>query len=267
LCRLFVHDDFVHGVYDYTDPNRSAEAELVRQCMVAWNTPAADGRKGNIRAILNTIFSSDLFRSHAGSMQKIKTPLEFAVSTIRALHGSNGSGGFYSATDGYSISGRSRGASSAPLTRMGAMMLFDRDAPDGYPEVGPPWISAGTLAERIRFVQTTLMASTETLKADGISGGNFNTTDPVGLLKHKLPANQWGDAAAVADYFLGILFPGEGKGNLEPYRTLAINFLNTADSGGGTSLFTSLSNTSAGYDTRVRAMVSMLMTLPRFQEQ
>ena len=85
LCRLFVHDDFVHGTYDYTDPNRSEEAELVRQCMVAWNTPAGDGRKGNIRAILNTIFSSDLFKTHAGSMQKVKTPLEFAVSTIRAL--------------------------------------------------------------------------------------------------------------------------------------------------------------------------------------
>src|SRR6185503_10981412 len=45
LCRLFIHDNFVHGVYDYTDPNRSPEAELVRQCMVAWNTPAGDGRK------------------------------------------------------------------------------------------------------------------------------------------------------------------------------------------------------------------------------
>src|SRR5204863_3453194 len=36
LCRLLVHDDFHHGVYNYTDPNRSPEAELVRQCMTAW---------------------------------------------------------------------------------------------------------------------------------------------------------------------------------------------------------------------------------------
>src|SRR5260221_10173048 len=74
LCRLFVHDDFVHGVYDYTDPNRSAEAELVRQCMVAWNTPAGDGRNGNIPPNPNTNFNSDFFRSHSGSLKKIKNP-------------------------------------------------------------------------------------------------------------------------------------------------------------------------------------------------
>ncbi len=268
LCRLFVHDDFVHGVYDYTDPNRSAEAELVRQCMIAWNTPVG-GRKGNIRSILNTIFNSDLFRSHGGSLQKVKTPLEYAVSTIRSLRASNGSGGYFASTDGYSISGRSRGASSAPLTRMGSMMLFDRDAPDGYPEAGPPWISAGTLAERIRFVQTTLMNTSEgTNKTDNISGGNSNLTDPVGLLKAKLPSNQWSDAAAVADYFTRIIYPGEGRGNLETYRNLAVDFLNTAEDGSGNpSAFTAIPQSDARYDTRVRGVVSMLLTLPRFQEQ
>lgn len=266
LCRLFVHDDFVHGEYDYTDPNRSAEAELVRRCMVAWDTPV-NGRKGNIRAILSTIFNSDLFRSHGGSLQKVKTPLEFAASTIRALRSTNLTGRLTSNTDGYSISGRSRTASSAPLTRMGGMMLFDRDAPDGYPEAGPPWISAGTLAERIRFVQTTLMATNDAAKADGISGGNFNHTDVVGLLKKKVAPANYNDAGTVADYFLSILYPGEGKANLDALRTVAINFLNTADNGVTPSPFSGLSNTSTGYDTRVRGMVSMLMTLPRFQEQ
>ena len=67
--------------------------------------------------------------------------------------------------------------------------------------------------------------------------------------------------------FLGFLFPAEGKANLDEYRTLAINFLNTNDGGTGSSFFNGLGNTTAAYDTRVRAMVSMLMTLPRFQEQ
>ncbi|HMJ91756.1 MAG TPA: DUF1800 family protein [Candidatus Acidoferrum sp.] len=270
LCRLFVHDDFENGVYDYADPNRSAEAELIRQCMVAWDTPVA-GRKGNIRAVLSTIFSSDLFRTHAGSMQKIKTPLEFAVSAIRALRADNGAGGFTATTDGYSIAGRSRTSSSAPLTRMGSMLLFDRDAPDGYPEVGPPWISAGTLAERVRFVQTMLMHTSEgTNKTDNISGGNFNLSDPVMLLKLKLPSNQWSDPAAVSGFFVGIIYPGEGQGNLAPLRDIAVNFLNSPDSGGPPtpqSQFASLPNTGTPYDTRVRAMVSMLMTQPRFQEQ
>ena len=274
LCRLFVHDGFPNpntlpgsaesAFYDYTNPNRSEEAELVRQCMVAWNTPAGDGRKGNIRNVLNVIFSSDLFRSHNGSLQKVKTPVEFAVSAVRALQSTNPATG---RTDGYSISGRSRTASSAPLTRMGAMMLFDRDAPDGFPEAGAPWISSGTLAERVRFLQTFLMTTTDTNKTDGISGGNFNLSDPVALLKSKLPAGSWNNSGAVVDFFLANFFPAEGAGNLNGYRSLAMAFLDTNDNGVGSSPFSGLTNTGSPYDLRVRSMVAMLLTLPRFQEQ
>lgn len=274
LCRLFVHDDFPnpttrpelpeYAFYDYTNPNLSPEARLVHDCMLAWWN---SNPRGNIRAVLNTIFNSELFRSHGGSLHKVKTPLEYTVSAIRALRSANPNGTFTASTDGYSISGRSRTAGSAPLTRIGTMMLFDRDAPDGYPEAGSPWISAGTLAERIRFVQTTLMATTDAAKGDGISGGNFNLTDPVGLLKRKLAAGSWNNASAVADYFTSVLYPGEGRANLDLYRRLAVDFLNTADNGVTPSLFSSLSNTSAGYDTRVRGMVALLMSCQRFQEQ
>jgi len=256
LCRLFIHDDFEHGVYDYTDPNRSPEAELIHQCMVAWQTPGGDGRKGNIRSILRTIFSSDLFRSHGGSLQKIKTPLEFVASSVRALRSANPNGSFTATTDGYSF--------SSPLSRMGAMGLFNRADPDGYPESGAPWISAGTLAERLRFTQSYLTAST-TAGRPTDAGNNFS--DPVTLLKKKLPSGNWNNAGAVADYFLSILYPGEGKANLDLYRISAISFLNSADDGVTSSLFSGLSNTGTNYDTRVRGMVSLLMTTQRFQEQ
>jgi hypothetical protein len=256
LCRLFVHDDFVHGVYDYTDPNRSAEAELIRQCMVAWNTPALDGRKGNLRAVLQTIFSSGLFRSHGGSLQKIKTPLEFLASSVRALRSANANGTFTASTDGYSF--------ITSLSRMGAMSLFNRAEPDGYPEFGPPWISAGTLAERLRFTQAYLTAPTTSGRPTD-AGSSFS--DPVALLKKKLPSGSWNNAGAVADYFLSIVFPAEGKANLDLYRLSAINFLNTADDGTTVSLFSSQANTGTTYDTRVRGMVSLLMTTQRYQEQ
>src|SRR5213075_261843 len=58
LCRLFVHENFQFGVYDYTTNNPTPEVQLVKDCITAWNTPAGDGRKGNIRSVLNTIFSS-----------------------------------------------------------------------------------------------------------------------------------------------------------------------------------------------------------------
>jgi uncharacterized protein (DUF1800 family) len=262
LCRLFVHDEFPnptthtdlpeYAFYDYSNPSRGAEAELVRQCIVAWDTPGPDGRRGNLRNVLRTIFNSDLFRSHGGSMQKVKTPVEFVVSAVRALRSLNTNGTATASSDGYSY--------RSPMARMGAMSLFNRADPDGYPESGPPWISAGTLSERLRYVQSFLLAGT------GDDAGN-NTSDPVALLKKKLPSASWNNPTAVADYFVSILFPAEGKANLDLYRNAAVTFLNTDDAGTGSSLFSGLGNTSTTYDTRVRGMVSMLMTTQRFQEQ
>ena len=74
---------------------------------------------------------------------------------------------------------------------------------------------------------------------------------------------------SVADYFVGILFPGEGAANLPFYRKSAMDFLNSDDNGvnnAGTQ-FVNQANNGTTYDTRVRGMVSMLMTLQRFQEQ
>jgi uncharacterized protein (DUF1800 family) len=267
LCRLFIHDDFPnptttvglpeYDYYNYTNPNRTPEAELVRQCILAWDTPAGDGRKGNIRSVLNTIFNSDLFRSHAGSRQKVKTPIEFCASAVRAMRST--SPVVTATTDG----------NFAPiLSRMGGMSLFNRADPDGYPEAGPPWISAGTLAERLRFVQTLLTAtgSRTNLKGSANSDAGNSVANPVALLKAKLPAASWNNADAVASYFVRLLYPGEGMANLNEYRLLAIDFLNTSDTG-TPSAFLGLGNTSATYDTRVRGMVAMLMTLQRFQEQ
>lgn len=267
LCRLFVHDGFPnpttradlpedYAFYDYTNPNRSAEADLVHQCMLAWENSTP---KGNIRAVLNTIFNSDLFRSHTAAAQKVKTPLEFVASTVRALRSANPDGTWTASTDGYAF--------STPLSRMGNMLLFDRDAPDGYAEDGSPWISAGTLVERIRFAQSFCIAFGSTGHNNSSSDAGNNICSPVALLKNKLPAGSWNDANAVADYFLGLLYPAEGTANLSLYRSAAVNFLNTGDNGLSASSFSTLGNTTTTYDTRVRGMIAMLMTMARFQEQ
>lgn len=251
LCRLFVHDNFANG-YDFTDPNLSAEGKLVKACMDAWENSTP---KGNIREVLKTIFNSELFRSQQAVMHKVKTPLEFTASALRALRSENADGTNTADTDGYSI--------KDPINRMGSMKLFDRAEPDGYPEAAAPWISAGTLAERLRWVQALSIAAGGNGHADA---GN-SVANPVALLKKKLPSNQWNDAGAVADYFLSILLPGEGKANLDLYRTAAINFLNTADNGTTASAFSTLVNTTTTYDTRVRGMVAAIMTSQRFHEQ
>ena len=256
FCRLFVHDDFEHGVYDFRDTNNlSPEAALVRQCMLAWENSTP---KGQIRPILHTIFNSELFRSHGGSLQKVKTPLEYVVSSVRALRSTNGSGGFTANTDGYALFN--------PMDRMGRMRLFDRAEPDGYPESAPGWISAGTLAERVRYVQSLLLHAADGRKSDG---GTANQTDPVALVRQNLPSGSWNNAGAVADYFLGVLYPAEGKANLDLYRRAAVYYLNRSENGLVDSPFASLSTggTPSPYEIRLRAMVSMLMAMQRFQEQ
>ena len=254
LCRLFVHDGFAHGTYDYTDVNLSEEGRLVRDCMQAWES---GNPKGQIRAVLSVIFNSDLFRAQSGSMQKVKTPIEFTLSALRALRSVNTNGTFTADTDGYSL--------VTPLDRMGGMKLFDRGDPDGYPEDAPGWISAGTLAERLRFVEALCIATNQT----GHTDAGVSTCDPVALLRLKLPSQSWTNATAVADYLLETLFPAEGTANLAPYRTAAVQYLNTSENGKTASPFSALSLTGnpSPNSVRVRGLTAMLLSSPRFQEQ
>ena len=92
-------------------------------------------------------------------------------------------------------------------------------------------------------------------------------TDPVGLLRKKLAANQLGDAESVAGFFVSLLYPGEGAANLDGFRTLAVEFLNTADDGVAASPFSGLAVGTSAYDLRVRGMVAFLMSTQRFHEQ
>lgn len=253
LCRLLVHEHFEHGVYDYTAPNLSPEAKLIRDCMLAWE---GGSPKGQLRDVLRVILNSELFRTVGSASHKVRTPLEFTVAAVRALRAAAGDGAFTADTDGYGL--------KDAHYRMGSMRLFDREEPNGYSEYAAGWISAGSLAERLRFIQSFLMAPGQSGKSDG---GNSNVSDPVKLLKLKLPSTAWNDAGAVVDYFLSILFPAEGRANLAYYRESAILFLNTADNGTTSQPLQSLPNTSMTYDTRIRGMVAMLMASQRFQEQ
>jgi uncharacterized protein (DUF1800 family) len=255
LCNLFVHDGFATG-YDYTDPNLSPEGQLVHSCMTAWEN---SNPKGNLRAILSTIFNSDLFRSQTAIMAKVKTPLEMVVSTIRAIRFST-NGTYTADTDGYSF--------ATPMDRMGGMDLFDRNDPNGYPEDAQGWVSGGTLCERVRFIQSFCITNA-TSGHNGSQSGTGNDAascvcSPVQLIDYKLPQASWYNASDIADYFLKILFPTEGAGNLTLYKAAMVQFLTTDDTGNASALS---SLTASNYDTRIRGAVGMLMSFARFQEQ
>ena len=150
---------------------------------------------------------------------------------------------------------------------MGNMQLFNKAEPNGYSEFGYIWLNTANLAERMRFAQHLLMASSSSLKtSDYSSPGSANTSDPVKLLKLKLPSASWNNDAAVVNFFLGLLYPGEGAANMGRDRQAALDLLNSNDTGvPGTSPFNAQSGTP--YDNRVRSLVGFLMSLPRFQEQ
>ena len=259
LCQVLVHEDFQIGDY-YNISQRSAEADLIHACMLAWENPVGGNRKGNIRQVVRTILTSDLFRSQAAARQKVKTPFEMAVSSIRALRGSLSGGGFAASTDGYDL--------QSGMDRAG-MELFSRGSPDGWPEEGSRWIDTQTLAERLRFVQNLLAETGSPLKeAEFGADGSDNLCDPSALLLEHVSAVDQQQAERVTDYFIGLLFPGVGAANLDLERNECLRLLNSDDGGGvDSSPFSALSPGSQVYADRVRAMVALLLCSPKFQEQ
>ena len=72
----------------------------------------------------------------------------------------------------------------------------------------------------------------------------------------------------MADYLLGIIYPGEGTANLALYRDATINFLKHRRRRGDPSPLVGLSTGNPSpFENRVRGAVAMLLTLQRFQEQ
>lgn len=94
--------------------------------------------KGNIREVVKTILTSPEFNSRDAYRSKIKTPIELAASSVRALGGG----------DDVDV--------NLPLlytiARMGEPM-FQYLAPSGYPDRGNTWINSGALMSRIAFAR------------------------------------------------------------------------------------------------------------------
>jgi uncharacterized protein (DUF1800 family) len=115
LCRRFVADDPPPSVVE--------------------NASRAFRRSdGDLRVVLKTILSSPEFYSQAAYRAKVKSPLELAASSMRAL-GADTDAGY-------------------PLIQMIARMgqpMFEYQAPTGFPDRAATWINSGTLLTRMNF--------------------------------------------------------------------------------------------------------------------
>ena len=89
---------------------------------------------GDIRQVLHTMFRSPEFWSREAYRAKLKTPLEFEISSLRASDAAV----------------ENAAALAASLERMG-MPLYGVQQPNGYPLKADPWLGAEALLSRMNF--------------------------------------------------------------------------------------------------------------------
>ena len=89
---------------------------------------------GDLRAVMETMFRSPEFFSQAAWESRVKSPLEMAASTIRALGGEM--------TDAF--------ATVQKVSEMG-QMLYGKMEPTGYPDVAETWLGATAVIARMNF--------------------------------------------------------------------------------------------------------------------
>jgi uncharacterized protein (DUF1800 family) len=115
LCARFVADDPPDGCVD--------------AAVDAWHES-----DGDLRAVLRAIVRSPDFWAPRALRAKVKTPLEFVVSAVRAL-----------------------GAEPDTSLRLAQVVarlgqpLYLQSAPTGYPETQAQWVNSGALLQRMNF--------------------------------------------------------------------------------------------------------------------
>jgi uncharacterized protein (DUF1800 family) len=144
LCRRFVADDPPQSVVDRA-------------------TGAFQSTGGNIREVVAAILTSREFNSPAVYRAKVKSPLEYVASSLRAV-GADTDAGL---------------PIIMALGRMGHPM-FQYEAPSGYADRGGTWINSSTLLWRLNFAMLLAagrLPGTE-VRTGNLPALNGNTTGP-----------------------------------------------------------------------------------------
>ncbi|MEX2272538.1 MAG: DUF1800 family protein [Vicinamibacterales bacterium] len=119
---------------------------------------------GDIREVVRTIFMSPQFRSREAVQAKIKKPFELVASALRAVD---------AAFEDLQAYGDLLTGNQAPVGRMGEK-LYNHEAPDGNPDVGPAWMNSNALLLRLDFANR--------LAADKVPGIKSNLSSAQTLL-------------------------------------------------------------------------------------
>ncbi len=140
LCRKFVSD--------------TPDAECIDRAVDAWKRS-----RGEIAEVVRAIITGPSFWNPLNYGTKVKTPLEFLVSAIRA-------------TD---VTPDTLPGMAHLITRLG-QPLFLQPAPTGYPESQSAWISSGALLDRMNVALALASGKAPGL---GIRAGEITGAGPL----------------------------------------------------------------------------------------
>jgi uncharacterized protein (DUF1800 family) len=116
---------------------------------------------GDLRAVLQTMFSSVEFLSEGAWQSKLKSPLEMVVSSVRSLNAD--------VTDTFILAQR--------IADLGEP-LYGKLEPTGYPNTGEAWTNTASLLGRINFATAVSTGEIPGVKVDL---SRFNYKDPAAV--------------------------------------------------------------------------------------
>ncbi len=222
LCQRFVSDD-------------PPEALVVRIAAVFQKTD------GDLRQVTEAVLTSPEFLSSSSFKNKIKSPLEFAASAIRATDSN------LLATDTTTGFGRSRAALEGGAVlgkeqsreRLGAMKqqslnwhlyelgepLFACTPPTGYKENSKIWVSPGALIERLNFAMALTQRQVEDVRFDPKNIlGTVDVDKPDAVLDQCVSALMQGDISSGTRQVLekaALPIQGDSK-TVDPSKLIAL---------------------------------------------
>jgi uncharacterized protein (DUF1800 family) len=176
------------------------DESMVDALVAVWNDDTNPAGVGDVRAVLSAALNLPEFLDPDRVRDKIKTPLEHAVSAMRATRG---------ATDGL----------TRVLTYLSATQHRPHynPVPTGWPEDGLSWINTNNMLDRQKLIFELLQSNDPEFSAD-----------PISLLEDNGVSTAPGNAVAIVDFFADAMFGGA----LTPAeRQAAVDYLNTDDDG------------------------------------
>ena len=197
-------------------------AELIEPLAVQYRESNFDTGK-----LVATILRSNAFFSPAAYRAKVKSPIEFAIGTVRALEGTAGALPLAEALDGL------------------GQVVFAPPSVKGW-DGGEAWLNAQTLLGRNN------LALALTSGTDARFGARC---DPAALVaKHGAGA----DDATLVDFLLGLFLQGDVP---DPSRAKLLDYLKTAKA----VKYPAYWSANEVRNHRARAVTHLVLTLPEYQ--